>query len=106
MGQLLANIDSAPVQDKPRPLLRYARKLTLEPARMTQINADAAFAAGWGEAGLSDAVLTICLFKFMNRAPDSHRVNGHAKLYASQSQPFWAYGYTLLLAALSPAKPR
>ena len=35
-----------------RPLLHYARKLTLEPARMTQRDADAVFAAGWGEAEL------------------------------------------------------
>lgn len=35
MEQLLTDVDSAPVQDKLRPLLRYARKLTLEPARMT-----------------------------------------------------------------------
>ena len=33
--QLLADLDSAPVQCKLRPLLRSARKLTLEAARMT-----------------------------------------------------------------------
>lgn len=34
--QLVSDLDRAPVEARMRPLLQYARKLTLEPARMTQ----------------------------------------------------------------------
>lgn len=103
--QLLADVDSAPVQDKLRPLLSFARKLTLEPARMTQSDADAVYAAGWGEAELHDAVLTICLFNFMNRLLEGHGVKGNAELYASRGRALREHGYAPLLAALPPSKP-
>lgn len=101
--QLLADLDAAPVDAKLRPLLHYARKLTLEPARMTQRDADAVFAAGWGEAELHDAVLTICLFNFMNRLLEGHGVKGNAALYASRGQALRDEGYAPLLNAL-PAR--
>ena len=102
--QLLADVDSAPVDEKLRPLLRFARKLTLEPARMTQGDADAVFAAGWDEAGLHDAVLTICLFNFMNRLLEGHGVKGDPDLYASRGQALREQGYAPLLDALPPAR--
>ena len=103
--QLLADLDTAPVDEKLRPLLQYARKLTLEPARMTQRDADAVFAAGWGEAELHEAVLTICLFNFMNRLLEGHGVKGNAALYAVRGQALRDQGYAPLLDALPPARP-
>lgn len=82
--QLVADVDTAPVEARLRPLLQYARKLTLEPDRMTQRDADAVFAAGWAEAELHDAVLTVCLFNFMNRLLEGHGVKGNAALFATR----------------------
>lgn len=45
---LLSDIDSAPVEERIKPILRYARKLTLSPARMTEADAAAVYEAGWG----------------------------------------------------------
>ena len=42
-------------------------KLTQTPARMTEQDAKAVFAAGWSEAALYDAVKVCALFNFMNR---------------------------------------
>lgn len=98
--QLLSDVDGAPVDERLRPLLRYARKLTLEPARMTQRDADAVFAAGWGEAELHEVVLTICLFNFMNRLLDGHGVKGNAAVYASRGQALREQGYAPLLEVL------
>jgi uncharacterized peroxidase-related enzyme len=65
---LLANgIDSAPVDEKLRPILRYVEKLTRTPTQMTQADADAVFAAGWDEDALFQAILVCCVFNFMNR---------------------------------------
>ncbi len=64
---LLADIDSAPVSDKLKPILRYARKLTQTPARMIAQDAEAIFAAGWDDRALHDAVAICALFNCMNR---------------------------------------
>lgn len=64
---LLADIDSAPVDDKLKPIFAFAKKLTKAPATLTQADADRVFAAGWGEDGLNAAIEVICRFNFMNR---------------------------------------
>jgi uncharacterized peroxidase-related enzyme len=64
---LLHDIESAPVSDRLKPLLAYVRKLTLSPARMTEADAAAVYAAGWSEEALFDAIQTCALFNFMNR---------------------------------------
>jgi len=69
---IIDDIDTAPVDDKLRPLLRYAKKLTQEPVKMTQADADAVFAAGWSEQGLHDAINIICMANFMNRIVLGH----------------------------------
>lgn len=102
--QLVADVDAAPVEERLRPLLQYARKLTLEPSRMTQRDADAVFAAGWGEAELHDAVLTVCLFNFMNRLLEGHGVKGNAALFATRGQALRDEGYAPLLKALPAAE--
>jgi hypothetical protein len=69
---------------------------------MTQSDADAVFAAGWGEAELHDAVLTTCLFNFMNRLLEGHGVKGSRELYAARGQALHDEGYTPLLRPLPP----
>jgi uncharacterized peroxidase-related enzyme len=69
---LVNDIDGAPVDEKLKPLLHYAKKLTLEPSKMTQADADAVFAAGWNEQALHDAINVICMFNFMNRIVLGH----------------------------------
>jgi uncharacterized peroxidase-related enzyme len=49
------------------PLLAYVRKLTETPARLTDADAQAVFAAGWSEDALYDAVIVCAAFNMMNR---------------------------------------
>ena len=56
MAQLMADIGSAAASEQLKPILRYVKKLTLSPARMTQADADAVFSAGWDDRALHDAV--------------------------------------------------
>ncbi len=65
--QLVENVETAPVTEKLRPLLRYVRKLTLDQSRMAQADADAVYAAGWSEDDLHIAIAITALFNFMNR---------------------------------------
>jgi hypothetical protein len=67
---LLSDIDLAPVEDHIKPILRYARKLTLSPARITEADAAAVYEAGWGDDALYSTVLVTALFNFYNRLVD------------------------------------
>lgn len=64
---LLADVDTADVDDRMRPLLSYVGKLTSDPARVSPVDAQRVLDAGWDERALHDAVSVCALFNFMNR---------------------------------------
>ncbi|MDG0854394.1 peroxidase [Pelomonas puraquae] len=103
---LLADVNSAPVDERLKPLLSYARVLTLTPTRAQQSHADAILAAGWTERDLHDAILTVCLFNFMNRLLEGHGVKGSAELYQARGQALHAVGYAPLLDMLSTSEAK
>ena len=67
---LLADIETAPIEAKMKPILSYARKLTLSPARMTATDAARVYDAGWNDDALYSTALVTALFKFYNRLVD------------------------------------
>ena len=69
---LLDDLDTAPVDDKFKPLLAFIRKLTLTPSQMTQADADAVFDAGWDEAALHNAIAVCARMSFMNKLVEGH----------------------------------
>lgn len=97
---LLADLDSAPVDARLKPVLAYAKVLTLAPTRALQSHVDEILAAGWTERDLHDAILTTCLFNFMNRLLEGHGVKGSADLYQARGQALQASGYAPLLGML------
>ena len=103
---LLGDLDRAPIDARLKPILEYARVLTLTPAKALQRHVDAIVAAGWTERDLHDAILTVCLFNFMNRLLEGHGVKGAAEIYAARGQALRDAGYAPLLALLSePPSP-
>ncbi len=64
---LVADLESAPVDAKLRPILTYVAKLKDMPPRLTDADARAVFDAGWSEAALFDAIQICGLFNMMNR---------------------------------------
>ena len=78
--ELLHDIETAPVDARMKPILRYAWKLTLTPASMTEADASAIYDAGWQDDALYSTVLVVALFNFYNRLvegvglalPDGH----------------------------------
>lgn len=84
---LIADIDSAPVDERLKPIFAFAKKLTKAPATLTQADADLVFAAGWDEDGLNAAIEVTCRFNFMNRLamgygltpPDADKAMANAK---------------------------
>jgi uncharacterized peroxidase-related enzyme len=98
--QLVADFDAAPVDAKLRPLLAYARKLTLTPAKMVAADARAVFDVGWSERDLHDAILTVGLFNLMNRLLEGHGVKGQDALYRERGEALARDGYAPLRAWL------
>lgn len=81
---LIENAETAPIDDKLKPLLAYSRKLTLDPAKMVQADTEAVLAVGWSEGALHDAVLVTSLFNFMNRIIFGHGLDGNDARYAGR----------------------
>lgn len=65
--QLKADIDSAPVDEKLKPLLRFVKKLTLTPDKINQADAQQLFDAGWDESAFLDTIFLCAIVNCMNR---------------------------------------
>lgn len=84
MNDMMADLQGSDVDPKMKPLLAYVGKLTREPSKMTQTDADRVFAAGWDEQALFDAVQVCALFNYMNRILDGTGVKASPELLAQR----------------------
>jgi uncharacterized peroxidase-related enzyme len=87
------DLDTAPVDDKLRPILRYVGKLTATPARMVPADAEAVYAAGWDETALYHAILVCALFNFMNRIVDGTGISADENYYSTSGNRLHEIGY-------------
>jgi len=74
IDSLVADIDTAAIEEELKPILRYVKKLTESPSRMTQADADAVFAAGWDEDAFYHAVSICGLFNYYNRLIEGYGI--------------------------------
>jgi len=75
VGSLVANLDDTAALDaRMKPVLQFVRKLTNAPAQVTQSDADAVFAAGWGEDALHEAIAVCARFVMLSRLALGHGV--------------------------------
>lgn len=65
--KLATDYMNAPVDDKTKTLFRFADKLTRKPLDVDQPDADEVLRAGWSQAALREAVLTVAFFNYINR---------------------------------------
>lgn len=93
LDALLADVDTAPVDERLRPVLRYVRKLTETPSRVTPGDAEAVFAAGWDEQALHDAASICGLFNLMNRIVDGLGLRAGDEYFALSSRRLTDIGY-------------
>ena len=70
--KLVADVATAPVSAKLKPLLALVRKLAVAPTTITQDDADAVFAAGWDEAAYHSAVACTARMTFMTKIIYGH----------------------------------
>lgn len=64
---MVQDLSRAPIDEKLKPLLRYAGKLKDLPSSLSDADAEAVYAAGWSERALFDAIQIAALFNYMNR---------------------------------------
>ncbi|MBK17751.1 MAG: peroxidase [Rhodospirillaceae bacterium] len=83
---VIDDIDLAPVADKLKPILRFVRKLTVEPHKMVQADADAVFDAGWDEEALADAIWICARFNMMNRLSLGHGLNADPAMFEARAK--------------------
>jgi uncharacterized peroxidase-related enzyme len=72
---LIEDFDSAPVEDRLRPVLAYVAKLNTLPSKLVARDAQAVYDAGWSEAALYEAVQVCALFNMMNRIIEGTGIN-------------------------------
>ena len=97
VASAVENIDTAPVDEKIKPVLRYARKLTQQPNGIMQTDADAIFAVGWTETALFHTVAVTALFNFMNRLVEGMEIELDASYVNPASERLAKSGYLLLI---------
>ena len=74
IDDLVVDIDTADIENKMKPLLKYVKKLTEKPTQVTQADVDAVFAAGWDEDAFYHAVSICGLFNYYNRLIEGYGV--------------------------------
>lgn len=67
LEELLADIDTADIDDNFKPVFHYMKKLTLHPTKMIPADSQAVFNAGWSERALYDVLMICSTWNFMNR---------------------------------------
>ena len=65
--QLKTDIGNAQIDERLKPVLRYVKKLTLTPDRITQTDAQQIFDAGWDENVFLDVIFLSAVVNCMNR---------------------------------------
>jgi uncharacterized peroxidase-related enzyme len=104
---LVDDLETAPVEPRFKPLLKFARKLTLTPGEMTEADADAVFAAGWDEKALHDTIAVTARMNFMQRLVEGYGFTPMSRENARQNaQKRVEHGYVNLYPEFAKrAKP-
>lgn len=100
LADLLADIETAQVEERMRPLLSYVAKLTRQPARVSPADARRVLDAGWDEEALHDAVSVCALFNFMNRFVGGLGVSAEEDYYDLSGNRLAHHGYSDLKTLL------
>jgi uncharacterized peroxidase-related enzyme len=93
LANSLDDIDVAPIDARLKPILRYVRKLTETPSRMTTADAAAVYDAGWNDEALLHAIAVCAYFNNMNRLVEGTGIVGTSEEYAVAARRLVEHGY-------------
>jgi len=100
VDRMFDDIETAGFDNKIKPILRFAKKLTEAPSSLTDADARAVYDAGWDEKALHDVILVVCCFNFMNRLLEAHGVHGNEALFRERGPLLKQHGYLPLIRLL------
>lgn len=95
LESLLNNFEVAAVKEELKPVLRFARKLTLDSSKMVQADAQEVFDVGWSEEALYQVICIVALFNCFNRLLDGHGIKGHDAMFKPGAAYLVKFGYEL-----------
>jgi len=102
--QLKDSFASAPLDEKLKPLFALARKSTEAAYKVTDADFEAAYAAGWDDGAIRDAVVVACLFNFMNRLVSTLGIEASPDYLAAAGPRIRDEGYSGSLTKFSSEK--
>lgn len=92
-SRLMDDLEGASLDQRLKPVLRYVRKLTETPTRMTAQDAAAVYDAGWDDAALVHAIAVCAYFNMMNRLVEGAGIVGDAEAYGRAARGLIDRGY-------------
>jgi uncharacterized peroxidase-related enzyme len=92
-ARLFDDLDAAPLEAGLKPVLRYARKLTEAPSRMTPADAAAVYDAGWDDTALVHIIAVCAYFNMMNRLVEGAGIVADAQAYEHAARGLAGSGY-------------
>jgi uncharacterized peroxidase-related enzyme len=84
---LLTDPTSAPIDEKLKPILSFARKLTIEPSKIIKSDIQAMSNAGWDDDAISSVIAVVSWFNFVNRWVFAHGCELRDDILAMWSKP-------------------
>ncbi|MCG8357793.1 MAG: peroxidase-related enzyme [Kiloniellales bacterium] len=99
-----AGPEDAEVDERMRPVLRFAGKLTQTPERIGQGDIEALRAAGWSDQAIEDTINVVALFNYVNRLVDAFGIKGSESYFKQIGASLAKQGYgPLIKSALKKA---
>lgn len=99
-----AGPDADGVDEKLRPVLRFAGKLTRTPEDIGQSDIDTLRTAGWSDQAIEDAINVVSLFNYVNRLVDAFGIKGTDSYFKQIGAALAMQGYApLIQSALKKA---
>ena len=92
-----AGPDADAIDDKLRPILRFAAKLTKTPHEVGQADIDVLKAAGWSDQAIEDATNVTALFNYVNRLVDAFGIKGEEPYFKQIGAALAMQGYAPLI---------
>lgn len=85
------------IDEKLRPLLRFATKLTQTPEEVSQSDIKTLRSAGWSDQSIEDAINVIALFNYVNRLVDAFGIKGDEPYFKQIGEILATQGYAPLI---------
>lgn len=90
---LMDDLEGTAIEERMKPVLRYVRKLTETPARMTSQDALAVYDAGWSDEALVHAIAVCAYFNMMNRLVEGAGIVADAESWDRAAYGLIEHGY-------------